>query len=376
MNTQGKWFVSGLLFSAAITLAAPGDPDPAINPLLDRSNVKVVAQSGSRLAISGSFTTVNNIPRAGVARLNADGSVDPTFAPAPSPDGVAGIYPLSNDKLLLAGSFTNVSSISRVALARLNSDGPVDPAFEVNWLAGGLRPGGPPPIPGAPLFGCSIHAVLRDGSLIALANNLWLPNGSEVPRLVKISTTGQIDATFTMPFNVPFVQTTAIWPLANGKLLALYGGYNDSGRLVRCNANGSLDSSFPEISTPRFLYQVVEQSDGKILLFGDFANQSVSRIHPDGALDTSFHPAVSGEVRAGAVQADGKIGIVGAFQLHGSTNTYTVARLNADGSLDVGFHALTGGLYEVSGVTIDSDGRIVSFGGGRVNNRRYEDGVR
>lgn len=103
---------------------------------------------------------------------------------------------------------------------------------------------------------------------------------------------------------------------------------------------------------PRVL-QVAVQPDGKVIVAGYFdtvAGQqrlSLVRLNPDGSLDTSFaNPRVEaswdGDGRPGtldglAVQADGKIIVVGGFNKIGGEDRWCVARLNSDGTLDTTF---------------------------------------
>ena len=69
---------------------------------------------------------------------------------------------------------------------------------------------------------------------------------------------------------------------------------------------------------------VVVQSDGKILIGGDFTALSpnggaavprnrIARLNPDGTLDTGFDPNANNTVYAIALQTDGKILVGGAF---------------------------------------------------------------
>src|SRR5207245_8462945 len=96
---------------------------------------------------------------------------------------------------------------------------------------------------------------------------------------------------------------------------------------------------------------VALQSDGKILLGGDFttlggggigttARSRLGRLDPDGTLETSFNPGANSTVQALAVQTDGKIVAGGAFTTLGNGGTTPrnrLGRLNADGTLDTCF---------------------------------------
>ena len=82
-----------LLVMAASSLApvafgaAPGEPDPAFSvPIIAGgfpTTVRAVTtQPDGKILFGGNFTNVWGVARTGLARLNADGSLDTTFIPA------------------------------------------------------------------------------------------------------------------------------------------------------------------------------------------------------------------------------------------------------------------------------------------------------
>src|SRR5207249_2251470 len=102
----------------------------------------VAVQSDGRVLIGGAFTAVNGVSRNGIARLNADGSLDNGFQNGLSgvtlPPYVGAVYALavqSDDKVLIGGEFTTVNGESRTNFARLKADGTLDSGFQ-NGLSG------------------------------------------------------------------------------------------------------------------------------------------------------------------------------------------------------------------------------------------------
>jgi uncharacterized delta-60 repeat protein len=96
--------------------------------------------------------------------------------------------------------------------------------------------------------------------------------------------------------------------------------------------------------------RVVIQSDGRILTAGQTAlgEFALARYTTSGALDTSFNGtgkvtttpsgSCSGQARALALQADGKIVVAGtSCPNFTSTRNFTIYRYNTDGSLDTSF---------------------------------------
>ena len=119
---------------------------------------------------------------------------------------------------------------------------------------------------------------------------------------------------------------------------------------------------------------VVVQSDGKILLGGDFTALApnggasvtcnhIARLNADGTLDTAFNPNANGSVSAIAVQADGKILAGGAFNgansIGGQTRNY-IARLDASTGLADSFDPNTNS--NVLSIAVQADGKILVGG--------------
>ena len=83
-----------------------------------------------KIVIGGIFSSVNGYSRNGIARLNADGSVDTTFNPGLGPDGpVVGVAVQGDGKVIIGGGFSHVNGTNRSNVARLNADGTLDLTF-------------------------------------------------------------------------------------------------------------------------------------------------------------------------------------------------------------------------------------------------------
>jgi uncharacterized delta-60 repeat protein len=152
---------------------------------------------------------------------------------------------------------------------------------------------------------------------------------------------------------------------SDGKIVVVGKASNDFA-LARYNSDGSLDSTFDgdgKVTTAfggdDFGYGVALQSDGKIMVAGgddsggadDFG---LARYNSDGSLDTTFDGdgKVTTDFAAGAAYAqDMAIQPDGKMVLVGiAGNDFAVARYNTDGSLDT---------------TFDTDGMLTTdFGGG------------
>lgn len=126
---------------------------------------------------------------------------------------------------------------------------------------------------------------------------------------------------------------------------------------------------------------ILFQSDGKLLVGGAFTTYDgvdcpkyFCRLNQDGSLDTTFNSAVGGgfdtAVYAIALQSDGKILVGGDFTLYTDTTGLLTScparmcRLNTDGTLDKSFNYGVGFGFDASihTLAVQSSGRIVVGG--------------
>ncbi len=134
--------------------------------------------------------------------------------------------------------------------------------------------------------------------------------------------------------------------------------------------NGTIDQSFrPTLDrVPGNIRATAVQPDGKILAGGYFRTlngvryDSIVRLNPDNSIDASFTAAVIGQVMAIAVQTDGKIVIGGSFRAVNGVGRNRLARLNADGSLDTTFNIGSGANGTVNDIVMQPDGKILIGG--------------
>ena len=171
---------------------------------------------------------------------------------------------------------------------------------------------------------------------------------------------------------------------SDGKILVggAFTTYNGttSNYIIRLNTDGSKDTSF-NIGTGfnNDVFNVKPQSDGKILVGGNFTSYSgitsngIIRLNTDGSKDTSFNigTGFSGRtigssyllsVRDIEIQSDGKILVGGIFGLYSGVTSNGIIRLNTDGSIDSSFNIGTGFDRQVFTLKYQSDGKILVGG--------------
>lgn len=329
-------------------------------------NCTFPAQGGTSIAIQPdgkilvAAQILNNSNPYKVIRLNSDGTVDSTFD-----DGLGANAPISklklqpDGKILIGGEFTSVNGVAFNHIARLNSNGSVDTTFNIGFGATDT---------------VKDIAIQSDGKiLIGGVFNAY--NNFSSSKIARLNTDGSIDATFNVGSGFDgTVEKVALQPdgkiIASGTYIGIYNTTYIFG-IARLNIDGSIDSTFTLYNTilgfDPLLLDMAVQSDGKILLDGDFRENSIYkhkivRLNSNGVLDSNFtigkpNSAVNGM----STQADGKILIYGYFTSYNSISKNGIVRLNTDGSLDASFSAAITGNDGVWSVAVQQDKKIVAL---------------
>ncbi len=118
--------VNGVPSSGVARLNANGTIDPgfSVGSGADDTVIRIKLLEDGRFLVSGVFLRFNGQPRSGIARLNANGSLDLTFNPgAGANDYVYNTLPLADGGALVAGAFSQFDGYDRFRLAELNSNG-------------------------------------------------------------------------------------------------------------------------------------------------------------------------------------------------------------------------------------------------------------
>ncbi|MDQ2771363.1 MAG: IPT/TIG domain-containing protein [Bacteroidota bacterium] len=179
------------------------------------------------------------------------------------------------------------------------------------------------------------------------------------------------------------VNTYGIGVRPNGKLLlgGAFTAYDGlpANRLVQLNPDGTFDAAF---STGTGFDNTVQalalQADGKVVVVGDFTTYNgtvanrIIRLNPDGSPDATFATGsgfaaatnVTASIAAAiVVQPDGQLLVGGQFSSYnGTTGLGGIIRLNPDGSRDASF--LTGSGFNgiVSALALQPDGKVLMGG--------------
>jgi uncharacterized delta-60 repeat protein len=181
------------------------------------------------------------------------------------------------------------------------------------------------------------------------------------------SVTGQQDTSFNHPLTAGG-GTVAVQP--DGRLIVTGGFMNPGGtgnqRIARLHPDGALDTSFVA-ATDEIAACVFPQEDGKILIAGPFSKvngvdrSGLARLHPDGSLDEGFVPPVDIPVARVLGMKDGKILVGGPSSVSGG-NPSGLLRLHPDGSVDHSFDAGITSSTAIYSLAVEADGAILVGG--------------
>jgi uncharacterized delta-60 repeat protein len=331
-------------------------------------------QSNNKIIIVGNFT-VTGAQIEGSARLNPDGTLDPSFLGTYIPGAKLVILP--DDKTIIVGPFQR-------GITKLFADGATDTSFRSNIGTGFNHD----------FFSRDFRAlkVQEDGKIL-VCGQFTTFNNTSANYLARLNPDGTLDSLFqtnlgTGPsINPPFttVEMEALAVQTDGKILigGRFDAFNGTTAksIARLNSNGTFDSSFMENAGSAFNGDVESlsiQQDGKIIVGGTFStfNQTsvngLIRLNSDGTLDPSF--SVTGGVFNVPPETlflpSGQIFIYGfSVQSFNSLLTKGVSRRNSDGTLDSSFMTNVGagaeyssGDTRVESAKLQEDGKVIICG--------------
>ena len=343
VQPDGKILIGGYFTSVNGTnrdlitrLNADGSLDLSFNtPVQSNANfgsVSTIAlQTDGKILVGGHFLSGTDVKN--TVRLNSNGSLDGTFNTMETGGSfVDAIVIQSDGKILVGGQLGNYDGVSGRGIVRLNSNGSLDTPLGLN---SNLQNS---------VFSIALQA---DGKIIAGGNFFVIGSTPQQKNIARLNPDGTLDNVFGTGADND-VYAVAVQP--DGKILigGSFANFNGTpkNQIVRLNIDGSFDTGFTaSITGSTGVLAIKLQPDGKILLGGavGFVNginrRGIARLNADGSLD-SFYPAggaggANNFVRTVALQSDGKVLIGGDFTLVGSVSRSHLARLQGDTFLGI-----------------------------------------
>ncbi|MGY3087211.1 putative delta-60 repeat protein [Hymenobacter sp. UYAg731] len=348
---------SGTLDRSLIQLNANGTIDAGFQPVIQTFGAisSVVRQPDGKIVVGGSFTEFNGQLIRRLARVNPDGTLDPTFAISSTFEGASNLALQPDGKIL---------ALSVQKAIRLLPTGAIDNSFAADFTGSQL----------------SRMLLQPDGKILVAATGSIILNGAGTNSMVvRLQANGSPDATFA---TVPPVNNSlsAVYSMAlqpNGKVLiaGIFAGNGSFPTAIqRLESTGAVDATFTrsvfEFASRQSsaVYALTVQPDGKILVGGNFdtnwgaSRRSLSRLNADGTLDTGFTPPpISGYLYSLLVQPNNRILLGGTFT--SATLPSNLARVLANGQADASFGNTATPNGIVRALLVQPDGNLVVGGG-------------
>lgn len=332
------YFLTCSFLVAFISSPVSQNVDPDFKPVI-KGNPNVTAVSvlpDSDVIIAGNISSIGNTPTKAVVKLKPDGTLDENFQSSIYLNESARITTLFVDdegKVLLGSN--NYKLNGSEYLIRLTADGEMDETFSA---------------------GDQLQFINKIQQQV---DGKYIVSSMTGEGLTRLNSDGSIDQGFNAYQEEFGLYTGAFQLLSDGKILsAIHHGSTENaytfGKLVRLNADGSLDETF-ETGTcdildlkETFINDIKIKADGKILIAGSFESfkgqeaDGVFCLNEDGTIDETF--TTSGVINdildrfqnnEIEIWRDGKILVAGSSL--GVPLSYKVLRLNADGSMDETF---------------------------------------
>ena len=346
--------------SSSITYP-PGQLDTSFDPGVGADNgvYAVAVQTDGKILIGGDFINYGGLSRSRIARLNTDGSLDTSFTPGTGFDGTVLAISIQPDgKIFAAGNFTTYNGAGRNYVVRINADGSLDGAFS----------------PGTGASSTIQTLVLQSDGKIVIAGDFVTFGGTGRNRIARVNSDGTLDAAFNPGTGIGLT-VFALAMQSDGKILL--GGnfttYNGTARnrIARVDTSGTLDVSFdPGTGMDNSVYSIGVQTDGKIIAGGDFITFNggsqirLARLNADGTLDlsASIGSGANALIRNLLISSSAKILIGGSFSTYNGVGRNRIARLENSGAIDTIFDPGTGANSTVYSVVAQSDGKLIIAG--------------
>lgn len=351
--------------------AAPGDVDPTFTVSITGGTPTIVraiaVQPDGKYVIGGDFLSVGGQPRPGIARLNADGTVDPTFAPSLYFARVNAIHLAANGNILIGGTIYVTNTVPSLR--------------QVAWLAPD----------GATIGDINLSNDVIDDDSNVVFSLLVEPSGDIViggsfyylqnqftPGLARISggiVSRPLGAIAQLGNDISGqLVVTSLAREADGQLVVAGQFLTGTRRgLVRIDPDGTPDAAFVSTGTEHAerINSVAIEPDGQILVSGNFTEingdfvPKLARLHSDGVLNQNHAPVSlfdMGAPQTMLLQGSGQILLGGILGPINNTTRYGIARFNPDFTLDAFYPSPNGVNGTVSSLAVDASGNVLIGG--------------
>ena len=185
----------------------------------------IAGQDDGKILVGGyPGVVINGRPSKGIIRLNADGTTDASFNTGSGTDyGVLDIAPVASGKILIAGNFNVFSGTVRRGIARLNADGSLDGSFAATNYTLGAN--------------CPVTRIvpLSGGRILATTSRVFYPHNSaqNSPSMALLNQDGSMDSGFLSGFNENLMHAAYAAAVQDDGGILVGGTFSNYGSTIR-----------------------------------------------------------------------------------------------------------------------------------------------
>ena len=279
--------VCGAFLAVSVLSGSPAGASPSLTPEAGVAQVEGVVyamvQLGTRTFIAGAFTAVGGQPRQNAAAIRADGTVDPTWNPAP--DGTVRAITTDGTSIFLGGAFLNAGGAARSRLAKVDA---TNGAVVAGWQADANNE----------VLGLDVH-----GTTLYVVGRLTSIEGAGRRRVAEVTTTdpGTVSPTFKL---VPNRKVRAVTVSPDGTKVYLGGDFTAINGVARPGAaevtagNAQLTSFAP--TDGGVVLAVALSADGSRFLYSTTSNR-LRAYDPASSNTPAYTIHTSGDTQAIAI---------------------------------------------------------------------------
>ena len=347
-----------------VAAQAPAPLDQPAAALVVGGNVNSIArQTDGSVIVGGTFSSINGVARRNIARIRADGSVDPVWNPSADAP-VFALAVTADGGILAGGAFSTIGGKARLGIAKLSGSAAGD--AESSWSAGA---------------GGSVQSILVHSSgSVFVGGNFTTMLGAPRGRIAKLTAAGVVDMQWA-PVANDFVRTLAEGPTGTlyvGGSFTTFGGAMRS-RIARVSAGAGAAVVDPmwNPAANNNVHAIAVGPGGSIYAGGSFSSiggQSRAGLaklgDPNGQAVAGWDPQATGLptiITNLGVDANDRLVVGGAYDAIGGQPRNNLARLLPSGTADPAWQASTNFGIESLGVdaagTVYAGGRFTRVGG-------------
>ena len=305
-------------------------------------SISLAADGSKDVYVGGDFTTYNGAQANRIVRLNADGTIDQAFVAATGFNtNVRSVVPTAGQSanVYVGGDFTTYNGIQRSRIVRLNADGTVDQSFAIGT--------------GFDNTVNIIAPAADGSGALYVGGAFTTYNGKPANRLVRLNPDGTIDPNFVtgMGFDNTVLTIVPVGDgTGNVYVGGAFSFYKNiqALRIVRLGPDGSVDLTFPTTTGFDNTVQTMTLADdrsGNLYVGGDFASYKgfrairVARIDKSAVFDPNFVTGIGFDNTVFSVapvgDGTGKLYAGGAFTNYNGAQSNELVRLNQNGARDL-----------------------------------------